>query len=67
LEFGYRKLTRVSDFSISFLPAGFNLLLTVQKKAPQIIDLQGLISGGGEGAPIEHLTSFLALIQRLKY
>jgi hypothetical protein len=36
------------------------------KKVPQIIDLQYLKSGGGDEAPIEHLTTLLRLIQTLK-
>jgi len=36
------------------------------KKAPQVIDLQGLNFGGGEGIPIEHLTTLFHFIQTLK-
>jgi hypothetical protein len=39
----------------------------INKKAPQIIDLQGLISGGGDESSIEHLSYLLSLIQQLKH
>jgi len=36
------------------------------KKAPQIVDLQGLKSGGGDEAPIEHLVNLLTLLKLVK-
>jgi hypothetical protein len=39
----------------------------LNKKALQIIDLQGLKSGGGEGPSIEHLTALFALVQQIKH